>query len=599
MEVRLCWCLALFSLSLPAQAAPSDAEIDAALVRYRELALPEPPAQAPFVILQSTGMSVVNGVRQENPMHPAFRLEPGADGDARWLRGTMVASGHYRLHDADPLAKPVDTSVLETSQLLDDFARDQDLAVGMQLWARGARDVARQLLARAGNASTLADRVALLAANHWHAQILESTLPLPEIQRHLQAAVDRLPAAAPAVFTHPMAATPAWPQLLDRLDRANRAPAAPVEPMTALVLGLVHSRRPGGIALLDAPDAPFDAVVRQGFAIVPALLAHLDDDRITRAQTQGFNNFRSYIRPLGELANDALQQIAGDTLPAEGLLARIVTRAAAEEWWRQTGKLDEIEYMLARFLAEPCTAMNAGSLRILAAKAPERLELAVLELVATHPERVTTLVVDTIADGSMQKARKIALLERIATVKEQRLHALRRLAELDETRFCELFVAVLRNAPRKTPSSVWQSPDANFGHLVVLTERPEVWHEFLRAARLAEVGLRMQYMQPFTYTYLGDRQRHQRIACLAAFLDDDERYDVAASGQNGPHAAFVYRQLTMRDYAASKLAALLELDRHGAPEWNSEQWAALRADVRLALTKAGIEPMQLPATDGK
>lgn len=599
MEARLCWCLALFSLSLPAQAAPSDAEIDAALVRYRELALPEPPAQAPFVILQSTGMTLVNGVRQENPLHPAFRLEPGADGELRWLRGTLVASGRYRLHDADPLAKPVDTSVLETGHPFDDFARDQDLAVGMQLWARGARDIARRLLTRAGNGQTLADRVALLAANHWHAQILESTLPLPEIQRRLQAAVDRLPATAPAAATHPMTATPAWLQLLDRLDRANRAPAAPVEPMTALVLGLVHSRRPGGIGRLDEPDAPFDAVVRQGFAIVPALLAHLDDDRITRAQTQGFNNFRSYIRPLGELANDALQQIAGDTLPTQGIVARIVTRAAAEEWWQQTHEVDEIEYMLARFLEAPRTAKNAGPLRILAAKAPERLELAVIELVASHPQRVTTLVIDAIVDGSMQKSRKIALLERIATVKERRLHALRRLRELDEDRFCERLIAVLRNAPTRTPAEVWQSPDANLGHLVVLTARPEVWQEFLRAARAAEIGLRMEYMGPFTYSYLGDRQRHQRIACLAAFLDDDERYDVAASGQNGPHAAFVHRQLTMRDYAASKLAALLGLDRHGAPEWNSEQWTALRADVRLALAKVGIEPMQLPPAAGK
>jgi hypothetical protein len=577
----------------------SAAEIDAALARYRELALPEPPANAPFVLLQSAGMGFVNGVRQESPLHPAFRLAPGADGEQRHLRGTVIDDWRYRLHDAEPLTRPLDLGKLEPSRPFDDFARDQGLAIGLQLWARGARDHACQLLELGAGDQRLADRVALLAANHWHAQILESEVPLAELQRRLQAAVALLPASLPAGSGHPIDAKPVWAQLLDRLERTTRAPQAPVDPMTALVLDLVHSRRPGGIGGSNEPDAPFEAVVRRGFAIVPALIAHLDDDRITRAKTQGFNNFRSYIRPLGELAGDALQQIAGGKLPTRGIVTQIATRAAAEAWWEETRHRKEDEYALECFLAAPTTFMNQGPLLILAAKFPERLELAVIELVAQHPERVTTLVIDRIADGSMHRARKIALLERLAATRNLRLHALRRLADLDEPRFCELFLAVLQHAPPTTPPSVWQSPDATFGHLVVLTERPEVWHEFLRAARRAEVGLRMEYLSPFTYTYLGNRQRHQRIACLAAFLDDEERYDVAASGQDGPHAAFVHRQLTMRDYAASKLAALLGLARHGGPDWNSEQWTALRDDVRQALAKEGIAPLQLPAAGGK
>jgi hypothetical protein len=573
---------------LPAQTAPGDAEFDAALARYRELGLPEPPAEAPFVLLQGTGISLLNGVRQENPLHPAFRLDARADGTQQYLRGTMIDTGHYRLQATDPLRNPLDVDNLATNILLDDFERDQDLAIGLQLWARGAQDLARQLSLRGANGKLLADRVALLAAEHWYAQVLESEVPLPEIQRRLQAAVALLPDSMPAGNDHPFRQMPPWTTVLDQLERANHRPSPAADPMTRLVLDLVHSRHHGGMGYSDAPDAPFEAVVRQGFAIVPALLAHLDDDRMTRAQMSGMHKFRGYIRPLREIAGDALQQIAGGAI-----------RATAAEWWEQARTLAEDEYLVERFLDAPSAFERQGPLRILAAKFPERLELAVIELVELHPERVAHPVVDTIADGSMRKQKKIELLERIAAVKEQRLHALRRLAEVDEPRFCELFLEVLQNAPSKTPSSVWTSPDADFGHLVILTPQPAVWQEFLRAARRAEVGLRMEYMGMFTYRYVGDRQRRQRIACLAAFLDDAEHYDVAASGQTGPHAAFTFRQLTMRDFAASKLAELLGLDRHGAPDWNSEQWAALRAEVRLALAKSDIEPMQLPATDGK
>ncbi|MCU0865324.1 MAG: hypothetical protein MUC36_16195 [Planctomycetes bacterium] len=584
---------------LPAQAAPNDAELDAALARYRELGLPEPPAAAPFVILQGTGVSYLNGVRQENPLHPAFRLEATADGAQPYLRGTLIDTDNYVQIDVEPLSKPPEVDKLATNSWFDDFERDQGLAIGLQLWARGAKNLARQLILRGANGKLLADRVALLAADHWYAQVIESEVPLPEIQRRLQAAVALLPDSMPAGNNHPFRQMPPWTTVLEQLERTNRPPTTPPDPMTKLVLDLVHSRHHAGMGHSDAPDAPFEAVVRQGFAIVPALLAHLDDARMTRAQMGGMHKFRSYIRPLGEIADDALQQIAGGAIQLRGLNPPRVDRDAAAAWWKEARTRQEDEYLVERFLCAPSDFDRQGPLRILAAKFPERLELAVIELVEQHPDRVAHLVVDTIADGSMRKQKKSELLQRIAAVKEQRLHALRRLADVDEPRFCVLLLEVLQNAPSKTPSSVWTSPDADFGHLVILTPQPEVWQEFLRAARRAEVGLRMEYMGMFTYRYVGDRQRRQRIACLAAFLDDEESYDVAASGQTGPHAAFTFRQLTMRDFAASKLAALLGLDRHGAPEWNSEQWAALRAEVRLALAKSGIEPMQLPATDGK
>lgn len=585
----------VFASLLAAQQPPSDAELDAALLQYRARHLPEPPADAPLVLLASNvhGSDTAAGPA----LLPAFRLAKAADGTQPFLRGTRIDTDRHRVLAEAPFAEPPDAARLVMDEWHMEGDRHQDLAGGLQLWSRGQRDLARALVQRGARDQRLPDRVAALAVAHWYAQIADSDLPLGDIERELRAAVAQLPDARPAANGQPFVPPAPWAGILEQLACSTASPSPKLDPQVVRVLGLVHSRRPGGIgARVDQRDTPFDAVVTQGFAIVPALIAHLDDDRLTRATTSGFNNFRSYTRPLGELASDALQEIAGDLIPSQGLPAPRIDRAAAEAWWADASRQKEDAYLLDRFLGDRDRPAHTGAMRILAARFPERLHLAMIELVEQHPERVSHPVLDAIADCPMRKAKKIELLERLAEkATEQRLQALRRLAGLDEERFCQRFLEVLANAPRQMPRSVWTSPDGRFGHLVVLTQRPEVWQAFVRAARTAPIGLRMEWLRPFSYSYLGELQRTERLACLASFLDDTEVYDVAASGQDGPHAAFTFRTLPMRDFAAHQLAILLRFEQVGSPDWPDALWADLRAKVRQALHDAGIAAMQVPS----
>lgn len=582
-----------------AQAQPTDAEFDAAVALARELALPEPPANAPFVLLQSNSMTYVDGVATR-PLHrPAFRLPPVANGAPTALVGTTIESDRVRFASEQPDPAVLDAATIEANGPMDDFAREQNLAVAVQLWARGHRELARSLAARRADGTSLEQRVATLASSHWYAQCVESELPFAEIHLRLQKAVARVPEGARVASNNLRFPGPAWTTILDRVERAARTPPANADPETKLVLQLVESRRPGGAGLIANSDRAFDAVVRRGFAIVPALFAHLDDDRTTRAMFTGMNMAQSYVRPLGEIAADALRQLAGGEIPLKDSFSGRIERERAEAWWAVAKDRAEDDYYVERFLASASDFSLPGPLQVLVAKFPERLELALLELVAKHPEQCSHVVVDGLADSSMRKTKKVELLERIAAHEQTRLHALRRLAGIDEDRFCTVFVDVLRKAPTKTPKQVWLSPNANFGHLVVLTKRPEVWREFLLAARRAEIGLRMEYFGPFVYSYLDAKQRTERMACLAALLDDAEVYDVEGSGQTGPHAAFVHKRLAMRDFAAGLLAAMLGLGTRGGADWTEEQWARLRSDVREALAKAGVEPMQAGEGGGR
>ena len=586
MKNTLCAGLLLASW-LSAQQVPSDEELAAAVARYQELGLPMPPADAKLVLLLPKWGS-------ESQL-PAFRLSTQADGTVLYLFGTCTRTNARRVGAVEPLAQPLVAAGLEVDRFLDDLDRDQSLALGLQLWARGYREVARGIVQQQAHGQRLLDRTAQLAAAHWHAQLHESDEPLERIEQRLRAAVlqlpeDGSPVAAGVSFTWMQP----WRQLVDQLACSIAKPMPGLDAETALVLAMVHSRRAGGLAIAsDEGDAPFDAVVRRGFAIVPALLRHLDDDRLTRARTIGIDNMPSYTRPLGELASDALLEIAGDVIPCSSQWARRVAVAEAEAWWATARQQAEDEYMVASFLRG-----HTGSMRILAAKWPERLYLAIVEMVERTPERAGYDVVDTIADGSMRKAQKVELLERIAAATlDGRLHALRRLADVDEERFCARFLEVLASAPKEMPKEVWTSPHGSLGHLVVLTANRDVWQAFVRTARALPIGLRMQYMAPFAYRYLADRQRRERLACLAAFLDDDEVYDVAASGQQGPHAAFTFAKLAMRDFAAHQLAMMFRYDAIGGPKSTATEWAELRERVRRSLLEAGVVPMSI--VDGK
>ncbi|MFN7587035.1 MAG: hypothetical protein ACK501_08705 [Planctomycetota bacterium] len=585
MKNTLCAGLLLASW-LSAQQVPTDEELAAAVARYQELGLPQAPANAPLVLLLPN--------RGSAPLQPAFRLATNADGKGVYLSGTCTETELRRVAAVEPLAKPLVADGLVVDEWLDDFDRDQDLAAGLQLWARGYQEVARVLVQRKAHGQRLLDRTAQLAAAHWLAQVHESEEPLERIEQRLRAAVALLPEdGAPVAAGTAFVWMQPWRQLLDQLASSVSKPVPGVDAETALVLAMVRSRRAGGLGRDRDGDAPFDAVVRRGFASVPALIGHLADDRLTRARTVGINNMRSYTRPLGEVASDALQEIAGDVVPCSGGIAPRIAVADAEAWWATASRQAEDEYMVASFLRG-----HTGSMRILAAKWPERLYLAIVEMVERTPERAGYDVIDAIADGSMRKAQKVELLERIAAATlDGRLHALRRLADVDEERFCARFLEVLASAPKEMPKEVWTSPHGSLGHLVVLTGKRDVWQAFVRTARALPIGLRMQYMAPFAYRYLADRQRAERLACLAAFLDDDEVYDVAASGQQGPHAAFTFSKLAMRDFAAHQLAMMFRYEAIGGPKSTATEWAELRERVRRSLQEAGVVPMSI--VDGK
>ena len=98
---------------------------------------------------------------------------------------------------------------------------------------------------------------------------------------------------------------------------------------------------------------------------------------------------------------------------------------------------------------------------------------------------------------------------------------------------------------------------------------PEPGKMLEKVAKRSDVGLRMEFMNPMNYSYVGDRQRKQRLKFLAAFLDDAEAPDCEANPKmfSGPHAGFTFTRLAVRDLAAMKIASILEMPDQPDRNW--------------------------------
>jgi hypothetical protein len=150
-----------------------------------------------------------------------------------------------------------------------------------------------------------------------------------------------------------------------------------------------------------------------------------------------------------------------------------------------------------------------------------------------------------------------------------------------------ILLATLDALPRTPTVPYWKCPEAAFAHLVMATDDPRAWTMLEKVAKRSDVGLRMEFLEKMNYSYVGDRQRQQRLEFLAAFLKDAEAPDVKANPKmfDGPYAGFMFRRLEVRDLAAEKIASILGMPDRPDRDWTPEQWKKLRNQVEQALKR--------------
>jgi hypothetical protein len=548
---------------------------------YKSYGLPLPPKDAPLVRFVSGGGGKVNGVVQPLEYSLGFLLKPGAKRESADI---LFGTRSYQPGSNSPVT--VLAAGKATTQEMEAWVKDSQsrwLPLAIQCQSRGWHALAQAIFEKASN-SPNADGAKQMLRNeawlYWKVQLHEPGTDWQTAAKHLRGLIR----ADPEFDTQRNRA------LLKSLDLALQPSKAKPGSIEAMIDALINEVSVEA-GFREKGDSPYVQLVEKGFDAVPALIEHLDDDRLTRYCWFGLNNFPGYQYRVGHIASNLLEGLAGENLGEDGLRAargNVAAKDKARAWWDKAKKEGEEAYMLGRVFLRKGDWPNDYALRVLVKKYPRRLPEVYRTLLDKRPQMQSRPVVEALARSEVPREKKLELYAYAGHHKnlEHRRAAFWQLKELDHERFVQLLIETLDGLVPTPAEPYWLCSEAAFANLVASTETAAAWQALKRAAKRADPGLRVEILNVMSYAGEG-KQRKQRLDFLAAFLDDVTVRDVRSDPKRftGPYAEDNFERLEIRNCAAIQIAWILEMDKKPQPSWDAEQWARFRDEVREALQR--------------
>jgi hypothetical protein len=560
--------------------APKASALDALLADYRALGLPMPSANARLVKWE---LGAARAIR-----YLAF-AEPGTGPDGPQL---LIGTEHRKPNEGSVVTPiepgPEAAEGIRGTWIGARYPTNAALATAIQAKARGWDALATRLLelaaktavrdfgaggetAEAQNKASLA----MLARNHYANELMRRGSDWRAIAAGLEAYLAMGAPAQPDLrpFLHSLRAT---------LDHPPSAPGSAEAKIDALC-------DMGNPKTSDGHDAPaLLRVVELGFEAVPALFDHVTDERLTR--TMGFG-FPPTLR-LNQIVIAILEGLAGEDLSNQmRSLQGLTLYRSAMTAWTEAKAMGEEAFLTTHVLSASPNARAPArfALLALAHRHPARLE-DVYRAALVRPAMSTELIAQVIAESTLPSTEKVRILEAGAshTSFDRRFIALRALRPMDPAAYARLLARSLDAMPKTPKESYWIAAESAASRLAAETADPTVWAALLRAAKRGDVGLRMELVGRLADPSLADRQRRERLAFLAAFLDDDAVADTSKEPKMwmASRALSYGPGISVGDLAAKTIAAVLGMPAAPKREWTPAEWDALRADVKHALELA-------------
>jgi hypothetical protein len=548
--------------------------LDELLKEYKALGLPLPPKKAKLVRYEAGGgKPTVYGL--------AFEVKPGTKTEK-----PVLLIGTWRSHLIyDPHPQPVAPEPAAIKDLK--VYQDDGLALAIQCHARGWDKLAQRILEKSQKDATLPPRKQLiqLAWYYWEGHLTEPGTDWAPIARRLKDLIRR----------DKKLDTEGHRALLKSLDLALMPSNAKPGSVEALIDDLVNYHSDGRVFFNDMPQGRYWRIVRLGFAAVPALIEHLDDDRLTRAMMPVFNNYGGYHLRVQHVVSDLLEGLAGRYLERKGLGALQgypVEKADALAWWKEARKVGEETYLLDHVLVGPTdqekqSRISMHLLSVIVAKYPKDIPSLYHKFLDRRPEFDSGSLVDAIRQSKLPAKDQLKLILYGARHKDNhhRLPALLALKDMDKKQFNALLLATVEAFPKDVADSYRGCPEVGIAGLAVESDDPRIWPLLEKVAKRSAVGLRMELLD-----IMGNREdnrhRSERLRLLAHFLDDGTVRNLHRSSKfEGICAGDDYDEIEVRDFAALKIAELVGMKVEVNPRRTAAEWARIRSRVREALKR--------------
>lgn len=564
--------------------------LDGLLLLYRKFDLPMPSKEARLVQYET---SIVTDKGKHIVHHLAFELCKNARAErVRLLKGVweLPSHGMWMQFLDNPRIREIAPEPEAVKDL--DLGLDDGLAAAIQCHARGWDGLARYLFGRSRQNATASPRKQLLlkAWDYLEGQLAEPATDRASITRRLKDLICEVR----ELDTEPHRS------ILRGLDLTLLPSKANPGSIDALIDDLVDyntdTGRPGRFFPFQERGERYWCVADLGFAAVPSLIRHLDDERLTRAMMQGFNNFPSWHLRVNDVVSDLLEGLAGHDIGRDWLRRQqgyAVDKKQASDWWKGAHRMGEETYLVQHVLVpgeekdELITIPN-HILRLIEKKYPNRIPEIYRAALTRQASVDSAPLAEAVLRLKIPLSDKRDLLAYACDSQQQsqRWPALRAFRSIDDGRFVTLLINEIEKIPTEVDCQYWLYPMGKVGSLVEECEDLRVWRAMEKAGRRLCVGMRMEMLEYFGEASEVPQQR-ERLGFLAAFLDDGTVRDLSSGRKFDPPtgAASDYPKIEVRNYAAVLLARLLGMSIDVKTARPPEEWAAIRTRVRTAVDR--------------
>lgn len=338
------------------------------------------------------------------------------------------------------------------------------------------------------------------------------------------------------------------------------------------------------------PDHPYFKIYHQGTAVIPELVRLSTSRKLTPAIQPAIMNSREKRLRLGHLAAAILEDMCGALAPGEAPGGSFRFHTLDERWipWIKKTDLTGEKSFFLKALGNPEKEQDHNTqipLSILLHRHPDStLELAGKYSKSKRPNNFIPVLMST----NLEKETKIKALKTVARNRKnlERRTMLQALARLSPDEVAKEIIPIIKSLPKDVSKPYWTVEEANLTHVVMQLDDPKVWKAYLAKAKTCSVGLRMEFMNPMNYTYIGEKNQNLRLAFLAAFLNDTEVRTVKPNDPRweGPHAGFTYDKLSVQNFVSEKIASILEIPGEPADHWTEKEWTPFRKSVVEAVS---------------
>jgi hypothetical protein len=415
--------------------------LDSLLVDYRAYGLPMPPKDAKLVRYICGGGGVIDGKQQDDCYCLGFLVKPGSPKEPPTI---LLGTTKYQpVWPTKPqVIEPERLSPKEAEALP---ARDRGewggLELAIQCKARGwdvlAQAIFESYFKNLPQKKTPRSELLETAWRYWYGQLLKPSTDWKMINNRLKAFIE----------ADKSLASPAHLAMLRSLEAALIPSKAEPGSIAALVDELIDCKSTDVDVGARASDPRYMKLVLAGFAAVPELIEHLEDDRLTRARIQA-RGFRFDHCRVKHLVSCLLQGLSGQSLGEQWLT---VEKARAMKWWRIAQKVGEENYLVKNVLSSwpQGDGPNAHQLRMIGDKYPNRLPEIYRTLLDRRPRVYGWSLAEAIARSKLPREKKIELLVYASTHKkpEHRTAALWHLRQLDKKKSAEQLIETLERLP--------------------------------------------------------------------------------------------------------------------------------------------------------